>query len=193
MKNKLLLILFLVSANFWAQNSSQLKTSVQKIYDANYNMDFDAITALSYPKIIEQLGGAVLFADKLDHDYQNEVFRKRLQLVKPIFVFGSIQKIGEAQFCVISYKNPERYFFENKLTTANAATEAEKLKKDNLTKDVTFEPKRNSFNVRKTSKFIAVFDASTQNEWKFFNWDDPAQREAFEKIFSTEIKKQLGL
>ncbi|MBS1534411.1 MAG: hypothetical protein JST78_04980 [Bacteroidetes bacterium] len=193
MKNKRLLILLLLSTTFWAQTASPLKTASQKIYDAHYNMDFDAIIALSYPKLVEQLGGAILFADKLDHDYQNEVFRKRLQLVKPIFVFGSIQKIGEAQFCVVSYKNPERYFFENKLTTANAATEAEKLKKDNLTKDVTFEPKRNSFNVRKNSKLIAVFDASTQNEWKFFNWDDPAQRGAFEKIFSADIQKQLGL
>lgn len=177
----------------FAQSSAELKTAAQKIYDAYYTMDFEAVAALSYPKIIEQSGGNILFTDKLDHDYQNDDFRKRLQLVKPIFVFGAIQKISGKSLCVIGYKNPERYFFEKKLTAASAAAEAEKLKKANLTNEVTFEPKRNSFNVRKNSKLIAVFDETTQNQWKFFNWDDPAQRTVFNQIFSAEELKILGL
>ncbi|MBS7786283.1 hypothetical protein KIH23_03155 [Flavobacterium sp. CYK-55] len=191
---KICILLFIVLTQLgWAQNSAELKTAAQKIYDAYYNMDFEAVAALSYPKIIEQLGGNILFTDKLDHDYQNDDFRKRLQLVKPIFVFGTIQKISGKSLCVISYKNPERYFFEKKLTAASATTEAEKLKKANLTNDVTFEPKRNSFNVRKNSKLIAVFDETTQNQWKFFNWDDPAQREVLSQTFSAEDRKKLGL
>ena len=156
-------------------------------------MDFEVVAALSYPKIIEQSGGNILFTDKLDHDYQNDDFRKRLQLVKPIFVFGTIQKISGKSLCVISYKNPERYFYEKKLTATSAAAEAEKLKKTNLTNDVTFEPKRNSFNVRKNSKLLPVFDETTQNQWKFFNWDDPVQREALSQTFSAEDRKKLGL
>lgn len=191
---KIHVILFIVFTQLgWAQSSAELKTAAQKIYDAYYNMDFEAVAALSYPKIIEQLGGNVLFTNKLDHDYQNDDFRKRLQLVKPIFVLGAIQKISGKSICVIGYRNPERYFFEKKLTAASVAAEAEKLKKANLTNDVTFEPKRNSFNVRKNSKLIAVFDETTQNQWKFFNWDDPAQRAVLSQTFTAEEQKLLGL
>ncbi len=193
MKKIHLLFFILLNQLGWAQSSAELKTAVQKIYDAYYNMDFEAVAALSYPKIIEQLGGNVLFTNKLDQDYQNDDFRKRLQLVKPIFVLGAIQKISGKSICVIGYKNPERYFFEKKLTAASADAEAEKLKKANLTNDVTFEPKRNSFNVRKNSKLIAIFDETTQNQWKFFNWDDPAQRAVFSQTFRAEEQKILGL
>jgi len=43
--------------------------------------------------------------------------------------------------------------------------------------EVIFEPIRNSINVKYGSKLIAVADSATQNQWKFFNFDGPAQEE----------------
>ena len=185
-------LLLLVSCFSFSQTLEKLKVETKKIYDANYTMDFDAITSLTYPKLVEQIGKSK-FIDKLDQDYQNENYRMRLQLVTPVFQYGEIQKIEGATYCVISYKNPVRYFYEPKLDANSSLIEANKLREKDQTKDVTFEPKRNSFNVRRITKLIAIADATTGNEWKFINMDDIEQRLQSKNILDETVKKQLGL
>jgi hypothetical protein len=185
------IILFLVTGFTFAQTIEKLKTETRKIYDANYNMDFDTIAKLSYPKIVAHFGNQK-FLDKLDKDYQNEEYRMRLQLVAPVFEYGPIKQIEGVTFCVIAYKNPVRYFFETKLDSNTSLLKANFLREKDRIRDVLFEPKRNSFNVRRISKLIAVADASTDNEWRFFNMDDVAQRELFETFFEDSVKKQVG-
>lgn len=188
----LVLLLLFVSYFSTAQTIEQLKVANKKIYDANYNMDFEAIHMLTYPKIIEQFGKAK-FLDKLDNDYQNEKYRMRLQLVSPVFQYGPIQTIDGKMYCVITYKNPVRYFFENKLDSNTSLLEANALREKDQTRDVTFELNRNSFNVRRISKLIAIADASTGNEWKFINMDDVDQRTHSKSILDDAVKKQFGL
>jgi hypothetical protein len=84
-------------------------------------------------------------------------------------------------------------FFETKLTTEAAADKANWLKQINKSKEVTFEPKRNSFNVIRTTTYIAVFDETTNKEWKFFNLDDANQLAFYQTIFGESMKKELGL
>ncbi len=190
--NSCILLLLLVSCFSFAQTLEKLKVETKKIHDANYNMDFDSIVKFSHPKIVEDIGKEK-FLEKLDKDFQNDEYRMRIQLVNPVFEYGTIQKIGDLTFCVIAYKNPVRYFFENKLDSNTSLIQANLLRTKDRTKDVTFEPKRNSFNVRRISKFVAIADASTKNEWKFFNMDDVKQRALFEFLFDDKVKKQLGL
>jgi len=57
MKSKtFILVLLLVSCFSLAQTIEKLKIETRKIYDANYNMDFDTIVKLSYPKIVSHFG-----------------------------------------------------------------------------------------------------------------------------------------
>ncbi len=193
MKKQILLFVTLVlSLSGFSQNLEQLKVATKKIYDANYNMDFEAVLNLTYPKIVEQ-SGKIKFLDKLDTDYQNEKYRMRLQLVSPVFQYGPVQTIDGKVYCIVSYKNPVRYFFENKLDSNTSLIEANFLREKDQSRDVTFEPKRNSFNVRRISKLIAIADESTKNEWKFINLDDVDQRTYLKSIVDDVIKKQLGL
>jgi hypothetical protein len=48
---------------------------------------------------------------------------------------------------------------------------------------VTFETKRNSLNVKRTTTYFAVMDETTINEWKFFNLDDANQLATFQIFF----------
>jgi hypothetical protein len=193
MKSKtIILLLFLVTCFSSAQTIEQLKAETKKIYDANYTMDFDAVANLTYPAIVEHFG-RTKFLDKLDNDYQNEKYRMRIQLEKMVFQYGEIQKIEGKMYCVITYRNPARYFFETKLDSNTSLIEANFLREKDQTKDVTFEPKRNSFNVRRISKLIAIADATTKNEWKFMNMDDVEQRTLSKNILDDAVKKQLGL
>lgn len=192
MKTKILVLLFILSGvSIFSQSLEKLKSETKKIYDANYTMDFNTILALSYPKIVETIGKDA-FLEKLDSDYQNEEYRMRLELVTPIYQYSEVKKIDDKTFCVIMYRNPIRYFFENKLNADTAAEKVTWLKERNTTPDVFFEPKRNSINVKRISKFIAVSDETTGNEWKFFNLDDIIQIEILKKNFSESIKKELG-
>lgn len=188
---KVFLFLLLSTAAF-SQSTESLKTATKKLYQANYLMDFDGIVFLSYPKMVETIGSDKML-ENIEKHYENDEFRLRFQLETVPFQFGEIKKIEGKSFCVISCRNPMRYFFETKLTTETAAVKTEWLKDINKTKEVIFEPNRNSFNVKKTTTFIAIMDETTSNQWKFFNLDDASQLAVFNTLFGESTKKELGL
>jgi hypothetical protein len=192
MKNKFSILLLFFSIVTFSQSTESLKIATKKYYEANYLMDFETIVRLSHPVMVQTFGKDLLL-EKLDKYYENEEYRLREQLETLPFQYDSVKKIEGKSFCVITFRNPMRYFFETKLTTEAAAEKATWLKQINKTKEVTFEPKRNSFNVRRTTTYIAVFNETTINEWKFFNLDDANQLASFQTIFGGSIKKELGL
>jgi len=192
MKLKLLFAFVFYSCFSLAQTAESLKPEVLKFYEGHYYMDFSTIADMSYPKIIESTTKEA-FAEKLDSDYQNAEFRKRLQLVQPVFQYSAIKTIDGKSFCVITYKNPTRYFFEQKLDGATAQKKVAELKISTKTQDVIFELVRNSINVKRISKLIAVADETTQNQWNFFDLDNPDQETIFRNLFNETIKKAVGL
>lgn len=193
MKTKLLVLLLVLSVkSIQSQTLESLKSESLKFYEGHYYMDFKSVADLSHPTVIEN-ADTETFIQKLDSEYQNAEFRKRLQLVQPVFVFSAIKTIDGHAFCVITYKNPTRYFFEQKLDAATANQKVAELKQTTKATEVIFEPARNSINVKRSSKLVAVYGESTQNQWKFFNFDDPAQETSFQKLFNENIKKALGL
>ena len=193
MKTKIFSILLLLTAFYsFSQTLETLKSSTKKMYEANYLMDFEAIVSLSHPEMVTTIGKEVML-EKLGKYYENDEYRLREQLETLAFQYGAIKKIKGKSFCVITFRNPMRYFFETKLTSETAAEKAIWLKQMNKTKDVTFEPKRNSFNVRRITTYVAVMDETTNNEWMFFNLDDANQLASFQTIFNQSIKKELGL
>lgn len=192
MKNQFSILFLFFSIVTFSQSIESLKMASKKYYEANYLMDFETIVSLSHPEMVKTIGKDLLL-EKLDKYYENEEYRLREQLESLPLQYGAVKKIEGRSFCVITFRNPLRYFFETKLTTETAAEKANWLKQINNSKDVTFEPKRNSFNVRRTSTYLAVIDEITNNEWKFFNLDDANQLESFQSIFGESVKKALGL
>lgn len=192
MKNKLSILLLFFSIVTFSQSTESLKIDTKKYYEANYLMDFETIVSLSHPVMVKTIGKDLLL-EKLDKYYENEEYRLREQLETLPFQYGMVKKIEGKSFCVITFRNPMRYFFESKLTTEAAADKANWLKQINKSKEVTFEPKRNSFNVKRTTTYLAVIDETTIKEWKFFNLDDANQLASFQTIFGESIKKELGL
>ncbi|WP_283238919.1 hypothetical protein [Flavobacterium sedimenticola] len=191
-RNILFLCLLFTSLVSCAQSTESLKKAMQQLYEANYLMDFETIAQLSYPKMVDQMGKTV-FLEKTEHFYENETYRLRYQLQSVPFQFGPITKIGTRSFCVVTVRIPKRYFFEAPLTAETAAEKKTWLQQINQTKDVTFEPNRNSFNVKMIATFVAVYDENTDGNWRFFNFDFPGQRTAFEILFDQSITTQLKL
>ena len=86
-----------------------------------------------------------------------------------------------------------RYFFENKLTVETAVEKTALLKEINKTNEVAFEPKRNSFNVKKITTYVAVMDKTSSNKWRFLNLDFTLHFQIFKSFFGESIQKELGL
>lgn len=192
MKKTASILLFLLAFNGFSQSLEKLKTASKKLYDANYLMDFEAIVEFTYPKITTSQADKQAALEDVERHYENAEYRLRLQLEKVPFQFGNIIESDGKKFCIITFRNPIRYTFEAKLTDAMVAEQKTRLEETNQTKEVTFEPKRNSFNVRKTTTYLAVFDENTNNDWKFLNFDIATQRAFFEDHFK-DAKKELGL
>ena len=192
MKNKLIILFLFLSICAFSQSIESLKVATKNYYEANYLMDFEAIVSSSYPKIVESMGKDVML-EKIEKYYENDDYRMREQLETLPFQYGPIKTIEGKLFCVVTFRNPMRYFFEKKLTSETATEKATWLKKINKTKEVTFEPNRNSFNVKKTSTYVAIIDETNSNEWKFFNLDDANQLVVFQSLFVESVKKGLGL
>lgn len=192
MKKTFVLFLILIGFPSFSQSLENLKAAANKMYQANYLMDFEAILSYSYPKMTENIGND-LFLENNEKHYENGEYRLRLQLEKVPFIFSSIKILEGKSFCVITCRNAIRYTFESKLTAEMATAKTQWLKETNKTKEVTFETARNSFNVRKTTTFVAISDETTSNQWRFFNFDDPVQYENFGLIFGESVKKELGL
>ena len=189
---KLFLTIVFIGFSSYSQSIESLQTATKKFYQANYLMDFEVIASQTYPRIIEN-SSSEKFIENMENHYENTDFRLRLQLETVPFQFGVIKKIKGKSFCVITCRNPMRYFFETKLTTETATVKTTWLKEINKTKEVTFEPNRNSFNVKKTTTFVAIMDETTNKEWKFFNFDMTIQQDLFEVFFGKDTKKELGL
>ena len=192
MKNKLIILFLFLSICAFSQSIESLKVATKNYYEANYLMDFEAIVSSSYPKIVESMGKDIML-EKIEEYYENEEYRVREQLETLPFQYGPIKTIEGKSFCVVTFRNPMRYFFEKKLTSETATEKATWLKQINKTKEVTFEPNRNSFNVKKTSTYVAIIDETNSNEWKFFNLDDANQLVVFQSLFVESVKKGLGL
>lgn len=193
MKLNHLLILFFLHWNCFSQSAEALKTSAQKLYEANYLMDFEAIAKLSYPKMVENIGKDV-FLEKTEFEYENEEYRLRYQLQTVPLKFEPIKKINDKSFCVVTCRNPVRYFFEKKISEeVIVIAHTVWMEDSNNTKDIVFEPKRNSFNVKRNSIFLAIMDETTNGEWKFFNLDNGQEWGELRKLFGENIINQLGL
>ena len=192
MKQFLYTFIVFSSMSGFAQSVENLKILTKKIHDANYTMDFEAVAVLTYPKIYESTGKAT-FVEKLDGDYQNDAFRMRIQIENPIFQYSEIKKIEGKTFCVITYKNPIRYFYENKMTPEMGQQKAASLKEYSQVYETIYEPKRNSINVKRNTKLVAISDEITANQWRFINLDDDTQRQLANKLLNESIKKELGL
>ncbi|MGL2966722.1 hypothetical protein [Flavobacterium sp. XGLA_31] len=193
MKTKLLPVLFLLLAlNGFSQSTTRLLSATQKLFTAHYEMDFETIVALSYPKMVETIGKDKML-EQLDQSYQNDIYRLRYQLESVPFVTRKIQQIGGLSFCVISCRNPVRYFFESPLTPEEVTAKTAWLKTVNRTENVVYEPKRNSFNVKRNTLFIAITDDAANGDWKFINWDEENQQTAFRTLFDEKTLTLLGL
>lgn len=170
---------------------NELAKQTKKIHDANYTMDFEPLADLTYPAIVAQLGGREKFIAHLDSDYQNGEFRKRIQIENPVFQYSE-KKTEDQNICVITYYNPIRYFIEAPMDATSGPIKAAEIHKTEQATQAIYEPKRNTINVKRQTKLLAIADATTNYQWKFIDLSDASQRKIIDLVLNENIKKELG-
>lgn len=182
------LFLFSISQ---AQTLEELKLETKKVYDASYNIDFDAILNYSYPKLFELVDRAQM-TQVLESNFQNPEFSVRFVYPNTAFTYSELKKINQQTFCVVRYNGAIRMKYGKPLTEQLANGMLTTFKQHMTGKKVSYEKERNSFLIEGESVMIAIADNTTQNKWRFLNYD-AGQLDFIDKIITESIRKQLGL
>lgn len=190
MKNIVYLAILLCSFSY-AQNKQELEKNTQKMYDASYNMNFEDVLDLTYPKLFDIIPRDKML-EMLNKTFENETYTIRLVFVSPKFSFSEIKKIEDKTLDVITYTNAMRIKFEQKLTQEKADEIVKAYKETGAYTVINFEKDRNSFYIEGKSTLVGIADESTKQTWKFVNYDK-RRAEMMNKIISENILKELGL
>lgn len=190
---KIVLLLF-VMMNFvsYSQSLESLKTATKKMYEANYNMTYEILLDLMYPKMVELQGRDQLF-EKLEATFENESYRMRFVHLNPAFTYSAFKKTDDKTVSAVLYSNASRISYEEKLSAQRINEIKTSLVNSGKYKTVRFEKERNSFFVESQSKWLAIADATTKNEWRFIDYNDSGQAELAARIVGGNILKELGL
>jgi hypothetical protein len=184
-------ILFFLVFSTVAQNKEALKVEVEKMYEASYVLDYDAIINYTHPKLFDLIDKEQMTA-VMQNLFENEAFRIRFVHPKVSFTYGEFQKINGTDYCVINYDNAMRMSFEKKPSDEEIAEMKEKLLASKEYDKVTYEKDRNSFFIEGKSTLIGVLGEATENQWKFVNYS-VSQSQLAKMILGDEVFSKLGL
>jgi len=191
MKSRLTLLFLFIGIVTFAQSEEALKKGAKQMYEASYNLNFETVLDLTYPKIFdiasrEQLGQI------LQNSFLNEQFQIRLVFPEVTLKYGKIKEIEGKKAVFITYVSAMRMTFDQKFYGNEAQEMLMGLKQSLPEKKVTFEPNTNSFFIEGTDAMLAISDNHTHKTWKFITYDK-VQRPMLVQMLGENILKELGL
>lgn len=192
MKLKITILSLFLATSLSAQSLEDLKRETKALYEATYNMAFDAMLDFTHPLVFKVVQREAMYG-MMDTAFQNDSYRIRYVYTTPHFSYSAIKTIDNARYSVVSYENAIRMTYENKIETEASQNNIKNyLLKTFPGASVNFEKERNAFYIVKTDKLIAVTDGFTHGQWKFISYDEK-HTELLDAVLSENVRKQLGL
>jgi len=191
MKKYFLLIAIIVASTFTAvaQDRASLETTALSMYNNTVAGNYEAVANGTYPKIFE-----ILPKDKMMESLKNMLngdgYSLMLLKADPKFEYGPVKKVADGQYCLVKHDLVMKMTFKEPVGDAESKEMMVNFKKAMQTNDITFEAKSNSFIIKKRADVVFASDKITKNQWKYMN---RAGDKLMEKIFGTEVLKQLGI
>lgn len=183
---------FLLLTGFaFAQTADTLKQTYAKMVEANNKLDFDSIIDSTYPKLVEMAGRDALIAE-MKRAFSDPNLKISFVKNDAVAEFGNIVETKDARFCVVRRETILRLAFKEKLIEAQAQSIQENIARGNPMRTVRFEPKENAFYSTGPDITIAVWDASTKQQWRFLSYD-PSLEAILQSWFSQDIVEKLQL
>lgn len=188
---KIIACLFLLAFTLTAaaQDKAALQTGLDRVYKNTTGGQYEALLADTYPKIFDvipkeqmlkslqgMLNGPGYVLDVLDAPANFEI--------------GEIKHIGSGYYCIVKHDLLMKMTFTEPISEADSKTMIENLKTSMKTKDVTFNPRSNSFTMYTRADIIAISNTVTGGKWKFLNRTGNA---IMEKVLDADVRKALGV
>lgn len=191
MKNKLTVLFFFIGIGLFAQTQEAMKKGAENMYEASYNMDFDAMLEATYPRIFEMVSREQMH-DFMDKSFQDEQFRIRFVHPSVKMNYSEIKEIEGKKVVLITYEASMRMIFETQLSNFDIKDIQANLGINLPEKTIIYEPNRNGFLISGTDTMIAIADEYTQKEWKYITYDK-VQKPLLVQILGQNVLKELGL
>lgn len=191
MKLQLSFLFLFIGAITFAQSEETLQKEAKLMYQASYNMNFETVLDLTYPKIFD-LASREQLGQILRNSFQNEQFKIRLVFPEVTFKYGKIKEVEGKKAVLITYVSAMRMTFEQKFYGNEAQEMLMGLKQSLPEKKVSYEPNTNSFFIEGTDAMIAISDNHTNKAWKFITYDK-VQRPMLVEMLGENLLKELGL
>lgn len=191
MKLQLSFLFLFIGAITFAQSEETLQKEAKLMYQASYNMNFETVLDLTYPKIFD-LASREQLGQILRNSFQNEQFKIRLVFPEVTFKYGKIKEVEGKKAVLITYVSAMRMTFTQKFYSNEAQEMLMGLKQSLPEKKVSYEPNTNSFFIEGTDAMIAISDNHTNKAWKFITYDK-VQRPMLVEMLGENLLKELGL
>jgi hypothetical protein len=190
MKKSVALIALIISCfTAIAQDKSTLEKNALTMYNNTVNGNYEALIAETYPKIFEVVPKDKML-ESLKGMLNGDGYIMDIVDTPPNFEYGPIKKIGDGYYCIINHDLLMKMTFKEYIGTEESKAMIDNFKKAMKTDDVVFNPKYNSFTMKKRADVIAISDALTNNQWMFLNRTGSA---LMAKIFTEDVRKEMGL
>ena len=190
MKSYLLnIIVFLLVANGFAQQKSEIKPKVEDLIKNTLSNNFDKVFDETYPKIFEIVDRNQLMAVMKDA-MQNDDFSITINPIDNQVELSEEKTINNAKYVLIHYNNSMSMKFNEEIEDAEAFVGL--LKMSFPDGEVTYSKTTKTFDILTPSKMLAISDEATQGEWKFLNVNE-SDRPMMEMLIAEEVLKAFEL
>lgn len=172
-----------------AQDMKALQTDALRYYKNTTAGKYEALLTDTYPKIFD-----VVTKEKmlylLKSMLQGDGYLMDVLEAEPNFKFNDIKSINGGFYTIVDHDLLIKMTFTEPLSGLEAKELMKNLKTSMKTEEVTFNPKFNSFTIKKRADVIAISNSVTGGKWKFLNRANPV---VMNKVLGEDVVKGLGL
>lgn len=189
MKKILLALTLLVAFSSLAQDKKILETDAARFYKNTVDGNYELLIADTYAKVFDFIPKDKML-ESLKAMLKGDGYVMDIVDGPANFEFGEIKHIGNGYYSIVKHDLLMKMTFSEPIGEAEANAMVQNFKKAMKTDEVSFNPRFNTFTMRKRADFIAIFNDLTTGKWKFLN---RSGEKLMAKVLDEEVRKQLGV
>jgi len=172
-----------------AQDKKALATDAERFYKNTTDGNYDALLADTYPKVFEFIPKDKML-ESLKGMLKGDGYVLDVVEAPANFEFGEVKHIGDGYYTIVKHDLLMKMTFAEPIGEAEANAMVQNFKTAMKTEEVSFNPKFNTFTMRKRADFIAISNSLTGGKWKFLN---RSGEKLMAKVLAEDVRKQLGV
>lgn len=189
MKKIFFALTLLIAFSALAQDKKTLETDAARFYKNTVDGKYELLIADTYTKVFDFIPKDKML-ESLKGMLKGDGYVMDIVDGPANFEFSEIKHIGNGYYSIVKHDLLMKMTFTEPVGEAEANAMIQNFKKAMKTEEVTFNPRFNTFTMRKRADFIAIFNEHTAGKWKFLN---RSGEKLMAKVLDDAVRKQLGV